>query len=135
MEKVLLVDEEKAELKEDPNRVYECKSCGYRNRDYFEMCPECGNRTKRFAYINQENTPDIVNKQAIEIPTTEEQPESNSLSCTQTDDLQITIDIPIATKNEISFCRKCGNKLQEDSQYCNKCGTKVITDNHEGKKV
>lgn len=26
----------------------------------------------------------------------------------------------------ISYCRKCGNKLFDDSSFCNKCGTKVI---------
>ena len=29
-------------------------------------------------------------------------------------------------KSQILFCRKCGNKLLEDSQFCNKCGTKVF---------
>ncbi len=29
---------------------------------------------------------------------------------------------------KISYCRKCGNKLIEDSQFCNKCGTKVISE-------
>ena len=25
-----------------------------------------------------------------------------------------------------SYCRKCGNKLSQDSQYCCRCGTKII---------
>ena len=29
------------------------------------------------------------------------------------------------TNMEIRFCRKCGNKLSEDSLFCNKCGTKI----------
>ena len=29
---------------------------------------------------------------------------------------------------KISFCRKCGNKLTQDSLFCNKCGTKISTD-------
>ena len=33
------------------------------------------------------------------------------------------------TASKISFCRKCGNKLTDDSIFCNKCGTKIITDN------
>ena len=32
------------------------------------------------------------------------------------------------SKDKICFCRKCGNKLLEDSQFCNKCGTKVISE-------
>lgn len=35
---------------------------------------------------------------------------------------------PIVTKNEICFCRKCGQKLASDSLYCHKCGEKVKTD-------
>ena len=27
---------------------------------------------------------------------------------------------------KIQFCRKCGNKLAEDSIFCNKCGTKIV---------
>ena len=26
------------------------------------------------------------------------------------------------------YCRKCGNKLEDDSVFCNYCGTQVITD-------
>ena len=28
----------------------------------------------------------------------------------------------------MSICKKCGNKLQDDSLYCNKCGSKIETD-------
>jgi len=28
-------------------------------------------------------------------------------------------------ENTIKFCRKCGNKLFEDSEFCSYCGTKV----------
>ena len=38
---------------------------------------------------------------------------------------------PIAPP-KILFCRKCGNKLVEDSLFCNKCGTKVITNGSQG---
>ena len=31
----------------------------------------------------------------------------------------------IAEQPKIQFCRKCGNKLAEDSIFCNKCGTKI----------
>ena len=83
-------------LSYDPNRLYECKSCGYTNKDYFVCCPECGNNTKQYAYINVEKN--------------EEKP---------------------LEKTKVSFCRKCGNKLLEDSQFCNKCGTKVINEEKE----
>ena len=28
-------------------------------------------------------------------------------------------------KAKICFCRKCGNKVTEDSVFCNKCGSKI----------
>lgn len=34
---------------------------------------------------------------------------------------------------KIQFCRKCGNKLANDSIFCNKCGTKIIIDMGEEK--
>lgn len=41
-------------LEDDPNRVTECLSCGYRNPDFFDACPECGELRKRYVYLNQE---------------------------------------------------------------------------------
>ena len=35
---------------------------------------------------------------------------------------------PCQEQPKIQFCRKCGNKLAEDSLFCNKCGTKIISD-------
>lgn len=34
------------------NRLVECKSCGYRSRDYFENCPQCGKGAKQYVYLN-----------------------------------------------------------------------------------
>ena len=48
----------------------------------------------------------------------------------QKDDFKTTVheNLSQATKDlpKIQFCRKCGNKLTEDSLFCNKCGTKII---------
>lgn len=41
-------------LEDDPNRIVECKSCGYRNKEYFEACPQCGKHAKQYVYLNQE---------------------------------------------------------------------------------
>lgn len=30
--------------------------------------------------------------------------------------------------SKTAFCRKCGNKLLEDSRFCNKCGTEIINE-------
>ena len=32
---------------------------------------------------------------------------------------------------EVLFCRKCGNKLMENSAFCNKCGTKILVERPE----
>ena len=39
---------------------------------------------------------------------------------------------PAEGQPKIQFCRKCGNKLANDSIFCNKCGIKVITDEKQG---
>ncbi len=41
-------------LEEDPNRLVECKSCGYRDNRVFTACPKCGKYEKMYVYINQE---------------------------------------------------------------------------------
>ena len=43
-------------LEDDPNRITECLSCGYRNRDYFDTCPQCGKSRKRYVYLNEESS-------------------------------------------------------------------------------
>lgn len=130
MERVLLVDDERDGLREDPNRLYECKSCGYRNHDYFENCPKCGNNTKRYAYINQESTLKNEDKRVEDITPVVEKPENNNINTSNVVNSQITIDTAPVVKNEISFCRKCGTKLLEDSLFCSKCGTKINIDSN-----
>lgn len=49
-------------MKDDLNRLTECKSCGYRAKDYFNACPQCGKYAKQYVYLNQEETPNIQNK-------------------------------------------------------------------------
>lgn len=53
--------------------------------------------------------------------------ENKSAQISQGQQMPVNIYIPKATNcdNEILFCRKCGNKLLEDSIFCNKCGTKI----------
>lgn len=39
----------------------------------------------------------------------------------------VPISEPVGnTAPQILFCRKCGEKLIENSQFCRKCGTKVV---------
>ena len=40
-------------LEEDPNRLTECKSCGYRDKNFFNACPRCGKYAKQYVYLNE----------------------------------------------------------------------------------
>lgn len=73
-------------LEDDPNRLTECKTCGYRSAEYFDACPNCGKYSKRYVYLNEANTHTA----------------------------------------QFLYCRKCGEKLLDDSNFCNKCGTRII---------
>ena len=73
-------------LEDDPNRLTECKTCGYRSAEYFDACPNCGKYSKRYVYLNETN-----NHTA-----------------------------------QVRYCRKCGEKLLDDSKFCSRCGTKII---------
>ena len=39
--------------------------------------------------------------------------------------VQVANSTPAPAERPILFCRKCGNKLMENSVFCNKCGTKI----------
>lgn len=41
-------------LEFDPNRITECKFCGYRDKNFFNACPQCGQYAKQYIYLNQE---------------------------------------------------------------------------------
>ena len=49
-------------LEDDPNRLTECKSCGYRDKNYFDSCPQCGKHAKQYVYLNQEETSNVETK-------------------------------------------------------------------------
>lgn len=46
-------------VEDDPNRLTECKSCGYRDKNYFDACPQCGKYAKQYVYLNQEKIPNV----------------------------------------------------------------------------
>ena len=66
------------------------------------------------------NTQNVSNKRAEEL--------LRSLVDDNTASRNQNIEKSNTTNTEIRFCRKCGNKLTEDSLFCNKCGTKIYTD-------
>lgn len=74
-------------LEYDPDRITECKACGYREKAFFDACPICGRYATQYVY------------------PVHSQPEEEGRIC---------------------FCRKCGERLLDDSRFCGKCGTEVI---------
>ena len=40
--------------------------------------------------------------------------------------VQSVKSVPTDTTEKVLFCRKCGEKLIDNSQFCRKCGTAVI---------
>lgn len=43
--------------------VVECKSCGYRNAEYFDACPMCGQHAKQYIDLRKEGAEKAVDKQ------------------------------------------------------------------------
>ncbi len=39
---------------------------------------------------------------------------------------ETNIDEPVSSSTQIQFCRKCGEKLVENSRFCRRCGTEVV---------
>jgi|GEM_PF-2933388 len=81
----------------NPKKEYECKNCGYIGQ-YDGACPKCGRLSK--VKVEQKNTYEPKNN-----PTHEK--------------------INEVSTHKIIFCRKCGEKLIDDSEFCSKCGTKI----------
>lgn len=77
-------------LPDDPNRVTECKSCGYRDKNYFNSCPKCGNYAKQYIYIN-------------EVPTT---PINKIRFCRKCGEELV---------ENSQFCRKCGAEVVREN--------------------
>ena len=86
---------------ERPACFTRCKSCGYRNKNFFDACPQCGKYAKEYVYLNK--TP-VTGKTPVNPPIAKEAPAADS----------------------IRFCRKCGARLVENGNFCGKCGTEII---------
>lgn len=87
-------------LEKDPNRLYECKSCGYRNQEFYDACPQCGNHTKQYAYINDEKKQEISpNVSEIEISTNEP-----------------------TSQGKRKYCSQCGGLINNKTKVCEGCG-------------
>lgn len=92
-------------VKESPVRTtpassfdWQC-SCGIRHQKYETSCI-CGKTKKEILASN-------VTEEAIDVAASNQE------------EFAVTPD-------KMCFCRKCGEKLVENSNFCGKCGTKVI---------
>lgn len=53
MRRGLLKDYKSDDLEDDPNRLIECKSCGYRSKEYYGACPKCGHQAIQYVLDDQ----------------------------------------------------------------------------------
>ena len=75
-------------FEDDPNRVTECKSCGYRDKNFFNACPKCGKYAKQY-YLDEEQTAD-------------------------TDQIRFCRKCGEKLIDSSRFCRKCGTEIVEE---------------------
>lgn len=75
-------------LPDDPNRVTECKSCGYRDENFFNACPKCGKYAKQYVYLDEE--PPVDN-----------------------DKIRFCRKCGEQLIDSSKFCRKCGTEIVE----------------------
>lgn len=132
MKRVLLRDTESEEF------TYVCQFCGHQQKVDFEICPRCGKNTNQDECINAEKkeetnetvTPTFTMPEGVTHICLSD---SNDISkktpgLTYGSDILLQPQTTTNFQNKNAFCRRCGNKLLEDSMFCNKCGTKVINE-------
>ena len=106
-------------LEDDSNRITECLSCGYRDEDYFDTCPQCGHQKKRYVYLNR----------ITECLSCGYRDEDYFDTCPQCGhQAKRYVDLAeesSAGSDPVRFCRNCGEELVNGSKFCSKCGTEV----------
>ena len=116
-------------LKDDPNRITECKSCGYQNKDYFDACPKCGKYAKQYVYLNEnspadENQPENASSfPDLDIDKMTPQEAAEYLVAEQLGE-QYTPQKntkPVKTQKN-KFCSQCGSLIDNETKKCTGCG-------------
>ena len=100
-------------FEDDPNRLTECKSCGYRDKNSFNVCPKCGLQVAQYVYLNE----DVIS---------------------ETDKIQFCRKCGEKLIDSSRFCRKCGTAIMdqpavtitepETCEFCKKCGAVITND-------
>lgn len=118
-------------LEDDPNRITQCKSCGYQNKDYFDACPKCGKYAKQYIYLNENSSADKNNAEDtssfpdldIDKMTPQEAAEylvAEQIHRTRTQESQEVREQGVAL-----YCTHCGKSLITNSNFCAYCGTQI----------
>lgn len=87
----LFTDTDGDYLPYDPNRRTECKSCGYRDENFFNACPQCGKYAKRYIYLDEEPTND-------------------------SDKIRFCRKCGESLAENSQFCRKCGTEIIKENE-------------------
>lgn len=113
---------------------YKCGKCG-RKGPYEGVCPDCGS-TLKFRIADDEAQKgglcDKKSETVAEIKISGDSDARDIKVCAECQDKHNeTITCGFSSKKnakspKIMFCRKCGEKLLDDSEFCGKCGTKIM---------
>lgn len=119
-------------LEDDPNRITQCKSCGYQNKDYFDACPKCGKYAKQYIYLNENSSADKNNAEDtssfpdLDIDKMTPQEAAEYLVAEQINKMQEQKTQETYNENVVRYCTHCGKELAANSNFCAHCGTQVV---------
>ncbi len=121
----LCVSDKNDSTDDNENCIYECISCGHRDEKYFEICPKCNGIRKQCISINKDDSNNEVECKYCGHIVKKENDSCPKCGMKISQPTEISEE-KIAEIDKVTFCRKCGEKLIDNSQFCRKCGTEVI---------
>lgn len=118
-------------LKDDPNRMTECKSCGYKDKNFFNACPKCGKYAKQYIYLNENssanknNAKDTSSFPDLDIDKMTSQEAAEYLVAEQLGEQYAPQKDTKPTKTQKNkFCSQCGALIDSETKKCTGCGKK-----------
>lgn len=112
-------------LPDDPNRLTECKSCGYRDENFFNACPKCGKYAKQYVYLSDELTVD-TDKICFCRKCGEELIDSSKFCRKCGTEIVEEPTVIVSESDNCEFCKKCGADITNDTDTCHVCGESII---------